>query len=74
MSGLTKLRHLRAHNNQLTAEAIDAVLIQLAGSTTATNGQLNYSGNPGSANNLRSTEAAAAKTTLTSTKKWTITV
>ena len=73
LSGLSKLRYVKAHNNELTAEAIDAALIQLAGSTTANNGQFNYSGNPGSANNLRSTEAAAAKTTLTG-KGWTITV
>jgi Leucine-rich repeat (LRR) protein len=73
LTGLTKLRYVKAHNNQLTAEAIDNALIQLAASTTASNGQFNYSGNPGSANNLRSTEATAAKTTLTG-KGWTITV
>jgi molecular chaperone DnaK (HSP70) len=67
------LRYVRIHNNHLAAEAIDAALIQLAASTTASNGQFNYSGNPGSANNLRSAEATAAKTTLTG-KGWTITV
>jgi Leucine-rich repeat (LRR) protein len=73
LTGLSKLRYVRIHNNHLAAEAIDAALIQLAASTTASNGQFNYSGNPGSANNLRSPEAATAKTTLTG-KGWTITV
>ncbi len=73
LADLEKIRYVRAHNNQLTAEAIDNALIQLAATTTTNNGQFNYSGNPGSANNLRSTEAAAAKTTLTG-RGWSITV
>jgi hypothetical protein len=73
LTGLTKLRYVRAEDNQLSAEAIDNALIQLAGAGMATNGSFNYSGNPGAPNEQRSTEAAAAKTTLTS-RGWAITI
>lgn len=73
MTGLTKLRYVHAQNNLMDAAAIDAALIQLAGSGMASNGQFNYSGNPGASNDQRSSAASTAKSTLTS-RGWSITV
>lgn len=71
-SGFDKLRFVYVQSNQLTAEAIDAALIQLAAGPM-NNGAFNYSNNPGSAAGMRSTEGAAARTTLLG-RGWNITI